>query len=173
MMKALLASLVLLGNSLAGFSQQPSLDGWGFPYKPRKVETVWENTNSLPPSVTVYRIQPKPFPELVVSNMMKLGNFTSADRTTPPFPGRNKGDIYYAKKDKKTSLFVSPAFGLVHFQNEGVRAFNYKLVEGVPDEKAAVALALQYLAQAGIDKSQLVAQDGLYKRLVERQFVAA
>jgi hypothetical protein len=106
----------------------------------------------------VYRIEPKPFYEQVVSNVTRLGSFTSSDRATPPFSGKNEGDIYYSKADRKQWLFISPELGFIHYKNEGVRVFNHKQVEGVPDEKTAVSIALDNLTRVGVARSNLVTQ---------------
>jgi hypothetical protein len=128
----------------------------GEPFHPSTNTGVTWNapTNDLPSELWIYKVMPEAVSAGVVSNAMKLGQFTMKDLSKSAHPIiRDKDLIYfYSKGDsgKSRHLFIAPSLGIIEFAAE--RDYN-KPIENVPNAVEVEKLARGVLCQLGVDKS--------------------
>ena len=161
--KALILA-VLLVSCAGGFSQESA--------STNHFEIVWSvPTNHVPSSVWVYKFVPQTFAPIVISNLMAMGSFTSADQTNienqPPFKDTR---LMYFKNNNwgKRELGIFPPVGYIYFHDFTAEAKGHAIAVGVPSDEEAYQLGLDYIQKLGIDRSQLATKaDGSELRIVK------
>ncbi|HZR20018.1 MAG TPA: hypothetical protein VFE51_22225 [Verrucomicrobiae bacterium] len=122
-------------------------------------EVVWAApTNSWPDKLWAYKVVPQDFAEPVISNLMRIGAFTMKDRTKAPAVFAEKDDktLFFGELEgNKKHLAICPSLGWVDYFNHAAESSGNSAVVGVPDQKRATQLGLQYLRLVGIDVSQI------------------
>lgn len=112
----------------------------------------WEDTNTLPTSLMVYKVVPQKFDSTVISNAMKIGEFKSLNKVSSP-----KGTVWF--QDKKDARFMTRYLKI--FPEAGSMNYYDRHAEGsparnVPSFEEAESLAVSYLQKFGIEKSQII-----------------
>ena len=163
-MKTQIVVLIITGFVLVdGFSKESN--------DTNQPEIVWSvPANQLPSSVWIYKFVPQTFSPVVISNLMALGFFTSADQTNVPGQPlfRDKQLMYFKNKTGTRQLGIFPPFGFFYFYDSSVAAKHHETVVGVPSETEAYQLGLEYLQKLGVDRSQLaIKEDGSELRTVK------
>jgi hypothetical protein len=132
----------------------------GRPLGAKGPEVVWSApTNGWPDAVWVYKVRPQQFPPAVVSNLMALAPFTTADRRKSP-PYKDKGTMFFGIPGDKY-LALRPTLGYVEYHDPKAAAVSQlQPVVGVPNERETTQLGLKCLRLAGIDVSQLATKPG-------------
>jgi hypothetical protein len=117
-------------------------------------------TNALPRTVIIFKVVPDEHPEVTTSNLMTIGRFCPSDSVKTldsdvPLP---KGVYAFRADDDRRTLLYAPQRGSIDY-SDGTAFHGYSSnakVEGVPDEAAALELALQLLPRIGISTDDLV-----------------
>jgi len=143
----------------AGFAHNLPFGELGRPFRPGTNLVVFWNapTNELPADVWVYRVLPSHFSPAVISNLTVLGSFTEKDRSRTPAlnPVFNQpGGLMYRSADGNRELYIFPNLGWIYYDDAAVSSSH--TTNGVPKaESETLDLAIGYLKQFGIDRSQL------------------
>ena len=117
-------------------------------------------TNDLPRTVMVFEVVPDEHPEVTISNLMTIGRFGLSDRVMSFDPDMRlpRGAYAFRAANNERALVYFPRQGRIDFDNQ--TAFHgpgsNEKVAGVPDEAAALKLALQLLPLIGISTSDMV-----------------
>jgi hypothetical protein len=117
-------------------------------------------TNDLPSTVIVFHLVADEHPGVTVSNLMTIGRFRLSDRVMSFDREMRIPKYVYAFRaaDDARTLVYFPRQGRIDFDNQ--IAFHGpgsdEKVEGVPDEAAALRLAVQVLPQIGISTNDMV-----------------
>ena len=157
---ALLIHCFLTSGLLAGFAGSNA------------VEVIWRApTNDWPSSLWIYRVVPQSFSPAVVSNLLAMASFSMVENKSVPgqqvYEKDNKS-VYFATPDEKRHLGISPTFGYIEYEDLSVAGDFNKPSMSVPSERDAYSLALDYLRQFGIDRSQLAAKPGTNDLAIRR-----
>jgi hypothetical protein len=117
-------------------------------------------TNDLPRTATVFEVVPDEHPAVTLSNLMVIGHFRPSDsvKAFDPDTRLPKGVYaFHATNDGRT-LIYAPQQGTIDFND--ATAFHGpgsdEKVEGVPDEPAALELALHLLRELGVSTNDMV-----------------
>jgi len=128
----------------------------GRAFQPAHLEIVWSApTNKQAAALWIYRNIPQDFSARTISNLMTLGAFTLDDKKTLSDEDRamDKHGIAFANEKEKRYLGISPALGLVEYQDQKAEDMT-KPIRGLPSEAKVERLALKYLKQIGIPISE-------------------
>ena len=157
-MRPLAAFSLILWCGAVAAAEEPSTSGR--PLGAVGPEVVWSApTNGWPDAVWVYKVRPQQFPPTVVSNLMALASFTTADRRKSP-PYKDKNTVFFGIPGDKY-LALCPALGYVGYHDPKAAAVSQlQPVVGVPNEREATQLGLKCLRLSGIDVSQLATKPG-------------
>lgn len=142
---------VLIGGALAA---TVPLEKIGEPFYCEKLQVEWRvATNGLPATVTIFKVVPASFSPAVISNMVRLGSFTSAERVRSfllamLFPK----SLAYRSSDESVSLSIMPSHGLISFSTEGDFTTSS---ESVPSQTRAFELGTNILKQLELPAGQL------------------
>jgi len=117
-------------------------------------------TNDLPHTVMVFEVVPDEHPEVTIANLMTIGRFRLSDRVKSLDPDMRvpKGVYAFRAADDGRTLVYDARLGRIDFDNQTAYhgPGSDEKVEGVPDEAAALKLALQLLPQIGISTNHMV-----------------
>ncbi|HEY3761058.1 MAG TPA: hypothetical protein VGN23_04865 [Verrucomicrobiae bacterium] len=118
-------------------------------------EVIWEATNDLPNGLWVYKVIPEAFSAAVVSNAMRIGNFTMKNYSkTSESIFQDKHLLYFfdwnnASNHVRRFLYIAPTLGAMQYSSG--RDYNAR-VEAVPTADEAQKMAEDVLFQLGIDR---------------------
>jgi len=158
----LLALLAILAFQWSANAEHLSLNyGLTRPFYAPALNVQWAApTNDLPRTVIVFHVVADERPEVTVSNLMEIGRFRLSDRVKSFDPEmRFPKDVYaFRAADDGRTLVYFPRQGKADFDNQSVfhGPGSDEKVEGVPDEAAALKLALRLLPQIGILTNEMV-----------------
>ena len=157
-MRPLAAFCLLLWNGAIAAAEGPSTSGR--PPVAEGPQVVWSApTNGWPDIVWVYKVRPQEFPAAVVSNLMALASFTTADRRKLPLYEDKRTVFFGIPGDKYLAL--CPTLGYVEYHDPKAAAVSQlQPVVGVPNQQETTQLGLKCLRLAGIDVSQLATRPG-------------
>ncbi|HEY1718435.1 MAG TPA: hypothetical protein VGH42_09115 [Verrucomicrobiae bacterium] len=146
--------LFIIATFIAGFSlPADSLRLVGVAYlPPTNLEITWSApTNELPHGLWVYKVIPQDFSMAVISNAMAIGSFQARDIINP----RDTNMIHFQdRKDNwRRRLEIVPSEGWIGYLDQWETK---EPLKNVPSEDEATKLAMDYLFQLGIDRSQFV-----------------
>jgi len=152
-MKICIVSLGLCLVCSAASGSGPPLDQFGTRFTNADCEIVWKTpTNSLPPSVWVYRVLPSHFSASVISNLIALGEFAPNERVANLGPdARDLGAICYS--NDKRSLGIHRELGFIEYRYP--RAEAVRITEGVPTEDEIRTMGTNFLKMLEIDPSSV------------------
>ena len=137
--------------------------GYGLtePFYARKLNIQWGvPVETLPRTVTVFKLVPDAKPEETVSNLMSIGRFRPQDRLKALDATKHLPSGVYAFRatDDGRTLVYDSRQGSVDYRDDS--AYQGPAtggpVEGVPEEVAALDLALRLLPQLGISTNEMV-----------------
>jgi hypothetical protein len=118
-----------------------------------KAPIAWAATNSLPKSLTVYKISSPAFSQQELSNAMSVGSFSSLNRIhAADGPDFMLFQDHRDKMEMTRYLKISPIKGWMNYYD--ARALG-KPIKGVPSFDQVEALATNYLSRFGGDLGQL------------------
>ena len=117
----------------------------GEDFKP-SAKVVWAATNTIPPSLAVYRVVPRQFSNESISNFLKIVSFkpatmkVSPDKQTMSWQGNSENGTLVR------SLDIMPSSGCINYFNTAVALDDPKHpVTGVPSYEEVETLAAHYL----------------------------
>ena len=157
-----LAFVAILAFQWSADAERLSLNyGLTRPFYDQALDVQWAApTNDLPRTVIVFKVVPDEHPEVTTSNLMTIGRFCPSDsvRTLDSDVPLPKGVYAFRADDDGRTLLYAPQRGSIDY-SDGTAFHGYSSnakVEGVPDEAAALELALQLLPRIGISTNDLV-----------------
>ena len=127
----------------------------GQAFQPVHFEIVWAApTNKQPTALWIYKNVPQEFSARAISNLLALGSFTMRDAKKLSDEDRSidKNGLAFASEDEKRYLGISPALGLISYQDQKADDM-MKPVKNVPSDAKVEKLALKLLDQLGIPRS--------------------
>jgi hypothetical protein len=171
---ALLFSLCIL-SELACNAQDAALVSNFERIPPHKFNIKWATKYQVPAALGVYEAEGSRFPELVVSNLMTIGQFNDTNAISPVATGvfLDKGVSYYADPFKKRFVGFVPAQGWIIYHNAYAYQARIAQLNGVPDETNTVKSALALLDKIGVQTDSLATNedDGTLLALMTKQDV--
>jgi hypothetical protein len=149
-MKAKAVFLLILLICVTGLSQTLSLK-FGTPFRRTDLDVRWKApSNSLPKEVWVYRLLPRQFPPVAMSNLTALGPFTRDDLVYS-----NASEMLFKKQsDELTSLLISSRLGAIRLQKRNPYGPT-NLATHIPKATELPMLTSNFLAEIGIDVSEV------------------
>ncbi|EEF61772.1 hypothetical protein [Pedosphaera parvula] len=158
MLRRFVYLLALLANAgtLMAAGSVPALDNLGQSFYSKGIQVKWEiKTNPFPQTVRIFEIVPHDFSQNVVSNMMRLGAFTEADRTGGQARGVAvpAGELNFRGEDAKSFLSIAPGQGHIKLSVPNVST---DWPTKVPDQSRAMKLGTSLLKLLEIPTAELV-----------------
>jgi hypothetical protein len=142
--------VLLQATWVTGFSQSLSLDKLGDTFQRTNLDVRWNAaSNSLPPTVWIYRVLPKAFSGETVSNLVALGGFTDQNLVRS-----NSEEIVYKSEGRHPATQLAISHGGVEFQHKIIYGPT-NLTQGVPEMPQILDLTSNYLAKFGIALSDI------------------
>ncbi len=145
------ATLILCFQMLAGqvLAQHLSLK-LGTPFRRSDLEVRWSlTTNPIPPTVWIYHLLPRQFPNPAISNLMPLGPFTAKDLVAS-----NNNELLYKNPKTSTALWFSPPLGAIRFQSPTPHGPT-NIPADLPKLSDLPSLTIAFLAQLGIPGGEI------------------
>jgi len=132
---------------------------------------IWAvSTNSWPvDKIWSYRVIPQAFSDAVISNVMAIGSFKTADRKKLPAEALmlDKKAVFFHSNDDSRWLEILPTLGYIKYYDQNAEAKTVSAIKdvpepvvGVPNESEATRLGLKYLRLLGIDNSEIARKAG-------------
>lgn len=138
------------------FAEEIPLDYIGQPFYSKNLRVEWKlTTNSLPATVRVFKIVPGYFSQMTISELMKLGGFSEANRVWTNYNGDKlpADTLCFRNYNGRNSLAIVPAYGAADLYAPN---FDTGLPDGVPDEARGFDLATNILDRLDIPTEQLI-----------------
>ena len=160
-MKALLISLFVFSTAYAGVQLAPSFEDTGEPFATANCDVVW----SAPRTLWIYKTIPQHFSDEVISNLVAMGSFTARDkrkltgRDLAQLPAKDrpmaKNVLAFVNKTEDRNLTILPAEGYIYYRDQRADPATRDAIEDVPNEAQTQELALKFLDQFSIPRSEL------------------
>lgn len=163
-------SIAVLQSVLAGemFAQlAPPGPMWRSFYS-EKLQVEWKvGTNSLPPTVAIFKVVPASFSPAVISNVVRMTSFTSSDRIQSFGPGEDAppGSVFFRSQNERSWLNIVPFYGGIRLdaRNDLQPPDDF---EQVPDEARAYELGTNILRQLELPPGEVQIRDDQQPRAV-------
>lgn len=158
-------SFVFLLLGLAGGFSQESIGT-------NQLKIVWAvPPDHVPSSIWIYKFVPQTFARVVVSNLLTISSFEMKDKMelSPEEAAVDKNALCFTNKDGTKHLSIVPAWGYILYDDPSAEIKGHEMPIGVPrDMEETYQLGLDYLQKLGIDRSQLVTEDGSSRLRAEK-----
>jgi hypothetical protein len=141
---------------LSGLSQTLPFDvSEGVHVQPTNLVVRWEaRKHPWPKTLWTYRVLPREFPPVVISNLMALGSFTGKDRTYSGTNGLVFGHPYAAPY-----LDICFTAGTVDYDGRTQHYSPTNLANNVPGTNQLLRLSTNFLAKIGIGLSEVAKRE--------------
>jgi|ERR1017187_910403 hypothetical protein len=119
------------------------------PFYSEKLQVEWKvATNSLPPTVAIFKVVPASFSPAVISNVVRMTSFTSSNRIQSFGPREEfpPGSVFFQSQDERSSLNIVPFYGGIRFDARNDPQTLHDREE-IPDEARAYELGTNILRQ--------------------------
>jgi|SRR5579884_2255998 len=150
-MKHTVAIVLLCCICSAGFCQHLSLKEFGTSFHRANLDVRWEAPkDALPTNVWVYRLSGRKFSDEAVSNLMAIGSFTQSEKQSI-----GPHQILFKTADNKRMLAINDTLGGIYYESRQQFSPEH-LAKDVPTTNQIPGLTSKYLAQFGINESEIV-----------------